>query len=142
MVLETLRMRIQRQYFDRGTGAISILFHNFPYGEVEKPMKIFTLIFFFLNLILFTLFSAMSLARYIVFPGIWSIMIHHPIQSLYLGTFPMGATTLINVAVSVIYEEYGFGGTGFLYAMWSLWWLDVAISIVCCWVMVHIMSVC
>ena len=92
-----------------GTGSISILFHAFPYANDSKTMVVFTYIFFFLNLALFILFNALTAARYILFPDIWSIMLHHPTQSLFLGTYPMGATTLINIAVGLIYEG-GFGG--------------------------------
>lgn len=104
-------------------------------------MKLFSLVFFFLNLALFVLFTVLSAARYIVFPGIWNRMLRHPVQSLYLGTFPMGATTLFTVSINVIYDTYNFGGRPFVYAIWAFWWLDVAISILCCWGIVHIMSV-
>ncbi len=101
-------------------------------------MVVFTYIFFFLNLALFIIFNALTAARYILFPDIWSIMLRHPTQSLYLGTYPMGAATLISVAVGLIYEG-GFGGRAFLYTLWALWWLDVALSLLCTFVIVHIM---
>ncbi|KAF9244877.1 voltage-dependent anion channel [Melanogaster broomeanus] len=123
-----------------GTGSISILFHSFPYGTGSQVMKAFTLVFFFLNLVLFVLFTAVSAARYILFPGIWSRMLRHPVQSLYLGTFPMGATPLLTMAIADIYDTYNFGGRPFVYAIWALWWLDVAISLLCCWGIVHIMK--
>lgn len=72
---------------------------------------------------------------------VWRIMLHHPVQSLYLGTFPMGVTTLLNVALTIINQKYQIGGTPFLYTLWALWWLDVGLSILCCWGMVHFMSV-
>ena len=102
-------------------------------------MKIFTFIFFFLNLALFVLFTICTIARYILFPEEWRIMIRQPAQSLYLGCFPMGATTLITISVVQIDLEYGFGGKGFLYALWALWWLDVAISFICAFIVVHVM---
>ena len=68
-------------------------------------------------------------------------MIRHPVQGLYVGCFPMGAATLISVSVHTIYQDLGFGGKRFLYAIWSLWWVDVAISCVCVWGMVQIMYV-
>ncbi|KIJ67708.1 hypothetical protein HYDPIDRAFT_83974, partial [Hydnomerulius pinastri MD-312] len=123
-----------------GTGSISILFHSFPYGADSQVMKAFTLVFFFLNLVLFVLFTAVSAARYILFPGIWDRMMRHPVQSLYLGTFPMGGTTLLTVAIADIYDTYNFGGRPFVYAVWVLWWVDVAISLLCCWGIVHIMK--
>lgn len=96
---------------------------------------------FFLNLSLFVLFTSITAARYIMFPGIWTLMINHPVQSLYLGTFPMAATTLINVAVQTIYIDHNFGGRRFLYAIWGLWWLDCFISCLCVFGLVHIMYV-
>ncbi|THH20611.1 hypothetical protein EW146_g812 [Bondarzewia mesenterica] len=52
----------------------------------------------------------------------------------------MGITTLLNVSVTLFYKEYEFGGTAFLYTIWGFWWLNVAVSILCCWGLVHIMS--
>lgn len=66
-------------------------------------------------------------------------MIRHPVESLYLGTFPMGATTLIGVGTTVLHGQYGFGGKGFLYTLWALWWIDVALSILCCWGGIYVM---
>ncbi|KAI0051902.1 C4-dicarboxylate transporter/malic acid transport protein, partial [Auriscalpium vulgare] len=123
-----------------GVGVISILFANFPYGPQTAPMKALSAVFFFLNIFLFLLFLAASLSRYILFPDVWGLMLAHPMQSLYLGCFPMGAVTLINVAVTLFYGEYGFGGNAFLYTLWGLWWLDVAVSCLCCWGLVHVMS--
>ncbi|KAI5889727.1 uncharacterized protein SCHCODRAFT_02635448 [Schizophyllum commune H4-8] len=123
-----------------GTGAISILFHSFPYANGSTTMNIFTLIFFGLNVLMFLVFSAISAARYLLFPGVWSLMIHHPVQSLFLGTFPMGAATILNIAVLTVYEQYGMGGKAFLYFLWACWWLDVLVSIAICFLMIHVMS--
>jgi tellurite resistance protein TehA-like permease len=94
---------------------------------------------FTLNFILFILFIAMSITRYTRYPSIWSCMVRHPVQSLYLGTFPMGGITLINVGTTVLYGYYNFGGRAFLYTLWGLWWVDVAISALCCWGLIHVM---
>lgn len=122
-----------------GTGAVSILWHNYPYANDSRTFSVFTYIFFFLNLTLFVVFNTLSLARYVLFPETWSIMIRHPVQSLYLGCYPMGATTLINIAVGLIYQEHGFGGKPFLYFLWATWWLVVALSFLSAFALVHIM---
>ncbi|KAK0485944.1 voltage-dependent anion channel [Armillaria novae-zelandiae] len=122
-----------------GTGAISTLFHAFPYGTGSQGLRIMTLIFFFLNLCLFITFCAISIVRYITFPDIWGIMIRHPVQSLFTGTFPMGAITILNIAVSLIHDDYGFGGKPFLYVLWAFWWLDVISSFLCCFGVMHFM---
>ncbi|KAI0332354.1 C4-dicarboxylate transporter/malic acid transport protein [Cubamyces sp. BRFM 1775] len=123
-----------------GTGSISILFNNSPYARDSPTIEALTYIFFFLNLALFVVFNALTLARYIMFPDIWSMMIHHPIQSLFVGTYPMGLSTLLNIAVGFLYQRKGFGGRGFLYTMWGLWWFDVFLSIACAFELVHIMK--
>ncbi|KIK67442.1 hypothetical protein GYMLUDRAFT_37564 [Collybiopsis luxurians FD-317 M1] len=123
-----------------GTGSISILFYAFPFKTDSEAFIIWTLIFFFLNLTLFIIFCVITVARYVMFPDIWGAMIRHPSQSLFTGTFPMGGATLLSIAASLIGERYKLGGKPFLYTMWGLWWLDVAISILCCWGMVHIME--
>jgi tellurite resistance protein TehA-like permease len=82
-----------------GTGATSALVHAFPYGKGSPAVKVVTLTIFFLNIILFVLFTGVTIARYIMFPGIWLKMIRHPAQSLFMGSLPMGAMTLINMAL-------------------------------------------
>jgi tellurite resistance protein TehA-like permease len=124
-----------------GTGAISSLFFAFPFGMGAQPMIVFCLIFFFLNLFLFCLFFIILGLKYICYPERWSSLLRNPTASLYAGCFPMGATTLINVAVEVINERFKYGGKPFLYFIWAIWWLDVFISFVCCWVGVHAMYV-
>jgi Voltage-dependent anion channel len=124
-----------------GTGAISILFSVFPFGAETQPMIVLSLIFFFLNLFLYCSFFIILGLKYICYPDRWSSLLRNPTASMYAGCFPMGATTLINVAVSVINGKLNYGGKSFLYFIWAMWWLDVFISFVCCWVGVHAMCV-
>ena len=66
-------------------------------------------------------------------------MIHHPVQSLYIGCYPMGAATLINVGFALLNTDWGWGGKGFLYALWGFWWADVIVSLLCAFPFVHVM---
>lgn len=68
-------------------------------------------------------------------------MLRHPVQSLYVGCYPMGAATLINVSVGLVREQYGFGGKPFLYIIWAFWWIDVVLSFICAFAVVHVMWV-
>lgn len=122
-----------------GTGVVSIIFHSYPYGTPSNAMNILSLIFFFLDLILFVLFLSMSVARYALFPGSWRDMLRHPVQSLYLGCFPMGAATLINVGLGTVNQHFAVGDTKFLYALWAFWWLDSLVSFLCCFGVVYVM---
>ncbi|KAG7453253.1 uncharacterized protein BT62DRAFT_940648 [Guyanagaster necrorhizus] len=125
-----------------GTGSISILFHAFPYGvgSAGMMMRTMALAFFFLDTCLFVVCLSVSVLRYAMFPDSWSSMMRHPSQSLYTGTFPMGAVTILTTAVSLVHEDYGFGGKPFLYAIWWLWWLDVACSFICCFGVLYYMQ--
>jgi tellurite resistance protein TehA-like permease len=122
-----------------GTGAVSILAALFPYGQYSDACKAISTVVFILNGLLFILFIALTIMRYTRHPDIWSLMIRHPVQSLYISTFPMGGITLISVGTTVLYGHYGFGGRGFLFTLWGLWWIDVAISAMCCWGLIYVM---
>lgn len=88
-----------------GTGIVSILLHNLPYNGAW--LKYISVIIFVFNIFLFCTFLAISLARYILYPQIWTAMIRHPAQSLFLGTFPMGLATIINMIVFVCVPAWG-----------------------------------
>ncbi|KAJ9107092.1 hypothetical protein QFC20_003817 [Naganishia adeliensis] len=101
-----------------GTGITSILLYTLPFQF--HGLKTIATVIFFLNLVLFLLFLAMSLSvlsppqfspevpgysrgkrelrlRYTIWTGVWRKMVLHPQQSLFLGTFPMGFATLVNM---------------------------------------------
>ena len=122
-----------------GTGVISLLFSEFPYWSGSRALRGLSTSFFFLNLVLFVLFCTVSVVRYWRFPGVWDAMIRHPVQSLYLGTFPIGALTINGVATTVLHGQYGFGGRGFLYTLWAFWWVYITVSALCCWGIIYIM---
>ncbi|KAI0759060.1 voltage-dependent anion channel [Fomes fomentarius] len=121
-----------------GTGVVSTLLHKFPYHNDSLALKIVALIIFLLNLSLFVFVCTSTMLRYALYPEIWSLMIAHPAQSLFIGCFPMGAATLINAALNV-YQDWGFGGSAFLWTLWGLWWLDAAVSFLIIFGMLYVM---
>jgi Voltage-dependent anion channel len=128
-------------YIFTGTGKISILFFAFPFATGAQPMIVLSLIFFFLGLFLFCSFVIILGLKYIYYPDRWSSMLRNPTAIMYAGCLPMGAATLINVCVVVINGQLNFGGKSFLYFIWAIWWIDVLISFLSCWVGVHTMYV-
>jgi len=66
-----------------GTGIVSILLHNLPYNA--RWIYWISIVFFAANVCFFVLFSFISILRYIMFPGLWTAMLRHPVQSLFLG---------------------------------------------------------
>ena len=71
-----------------GTGIVSILIHQLPYNALW--LQWVSVVFFILNVSLFAVFTGITALRYTLYPEIWSAMIRHPAQSLFLGCFPMG----------------------------------------------------
>lgn len=89
-----------------GTGIVSILLHNLPYNA--PWLSSVSIMIFVLNVILFIVFFSLSVARYTLYPRIWGAMIRHPAQSLFLGTFPMGLATIVNMVVFVCVPVWGY----------------------------------
>ncbi|KAH9216690.1 C4-dicarboxylate transporter/malic acid transport protein-like protein [Leptodontidium sp. 2 PMI_412] len=110
-----------------GTGIVSILLHNLPYNG--DWLYYLSIVVFCLNIGLFLSFLAISILRYTLYPEIWWAMTRHPAQSLFLGTFPMALATIINMIVFVCVPAWG---DRFVQLAWALWWIDVALSLACC----------
>lgn len=89
-----------------GTGIVSILLHNLPYNG--RWLYWISVIIFCLNVAFFVTFLFISILRYALYPAIWKAMIRHPAQSLFLGTFPMGFATIVNMVVFVCVPAWGY----------------------------------
>ena len=89
-----------------GTGVVSVLLHNLPYNGTW--LYWISVIIFALNVILFISFLFISILRYTIYPEIWVAMIRHPAQSLFIGTFPVGLSTIINMIVFVCVPAWGY----------------------------------
>lgn len=110
-----------------GTGIVSILLRNFPYNA--DWLHYISYIFFALNVVLFVMFFLFAVLRYTLFPRQWLETIRHPVQSLYLGTFPMGLAAIINMIIYVCVPRWQ---EAWLTVAWVLWWLDAALAVICC----------
>lgn len=128
-----------------GTGITSILLYNMPYqfsglknvsqslsstGSLLKltpsPLRQIGNVVFVLNIVLFLFFTGVTLARYILWPSLWRSMLHHPAQSLFLGTCPMGLSTIVNMFAFSVAPAWGGGWVTFT---WVLWWINVVIAL-------------
>lgn len=127
-----------------GTGIVSILLHQLPYNA--QWIQYISYIFFSANVILFVVFLSVTIARYALYPEIWSVMIGHPGQSLFLGCFPMGfaskskhlklrlaeadlaAKAIINMMIFCCKDW----GESMIYLAWAFWWIDAVLSVATC----------
>ncbi|OJJ50097.1 hypothetical protein ASPZODRAFT_128703 [Penicilliopsis zonata CBS 506.65] len=107
-----------------GTGIVSLLLNSLPYNA--RWLYWISVVIFALNVLLFTVGVALSALRYILYPQIFRVMITHPVQSLFLGTIPMGLATIINMFCDVCVPSWGDGAA---YFAWALWILDALLSV-------------
>jgi tellurite resistance protein TehA-like permease len=107
-----------------GTGIVSILLWFIPF---KTPVLYYlSIIFFILNAILFSLALIISFLRYSLYPEIWSVMIQDPINSLFLGTVPMGFATLVEMWVFVCVPLWGEWAKTFA---WVVWMIDAVVAV-------------
>lgn len=109
-----------------GTGIVSILLHNLPYNA--PWLQYISYVIFALNVGLFLTFLVLSVLRYTLYPQIWSAMLEHPGQSLFLGCFPMGFATIINMMIFSCQHW----GSWLVHLAWAFWWVDVLLSMATC----------
>lgn len=110
-----------------GTGITSILLHNLPYNG--RWLYWISVAIYCLNILLFMIFLAISVLRYFMYKGLFMSMIGHPVQSLFVGTFPMGLATIINMIVFVCVPAWG---SWVITLAWTLWWIDAVIAVMTC----------
>ncbi|KAB8259911.1 malate permease [Aspergillus pseudonomiae] len=108
-----------------GTGIVSILLNTLPYNG--QWLYYISIIVFILNVAYFIVFLAITLLRYILYPEIFEVMVTHPVQSLFLGTFPMGLATIINMFCFVCVPPWGDGAAYFICGVWVF---DAVVSVV------------
>lgn len=107
-----------------GTGIVSILLHNLPFNGVW--LYWISVVIFALNVLLFVMGCILSLLRYTLYPEILRVMVTHPVQSMFIGTFPMGLATIINMICFVCVPVWGEWTP---YFAWGLWIFDAVISV-------------
>jgi tellurite resistance protein TehA-like permease len=114
-----------------GTGIIAVLLHALSdlYPSHHSILETLSIVFFILNILLFSIILLVSILRYTLYPATWTLMLRHPVQSLFLGTLPMGFATIVNMFVAICVPAWG-GSTP--YFAWGMWWVDVFVSVACC----------
>lgn len=112
------------------------MLHQIPYHA--HWLNIVSEIFFVLNVVLFLLFTMISVLRYTMFPQLILVVLHHPHQSLFLAAFPVGLATIINMIVLVCVPAWG---KGLAILAWTLWWIDSVLALATCFHLTWVMCV-
>ncbi|KAJ1704979.1 C4-dicarboxylate transporter/malic acid transport protein, partial [Aspergillus flavus] len=108
-----------------GTGIVSILLNTLPYNG-EWLYWISVVIFAF-NVLLFAMGCVITALRYSLYPEIFTVMITHPVQSMFLGAFPMGFATIVNMFCFVCVPAWGEWAKNFA---WGMWIFDAVLSVI------------
>ncbi|MBI4804753.1 MAG: TDT family transporter [Desulfovibrio sp.] len=80
------------------------------------------------NIGMFLLFAGLYTARWIMFGQEAKRIFGHSVVSMFIGTIPMGLATIINGLLYFGLPRFGAGVVGLAQA---LWWIDVAMSLIC-----------
>jgi tellurite resistance protein TehA-like permease len=109
-----------------GTGIVSTILYSIPWKA--QWLYYLSIIFFVLNVALFSSAFFISVLRYTIWPEIWTVMIEDSNNSLFLGTIPMGFATIVEMWIFVCVPAWGHWA---VYVAWALWILDsiVAVSV-------------
>lgn len=107
-----------------GTGIVSTLIYVAPHQF--QGQEYIGLAVYLANCLLFLLFTAISVTRYIMFPSVAKRMLLHPTQCMFVGAFPMGFATIVNGTVLMVVPKFGQWAVTL---SWTLWWIDVALTV-------------
>ncbi|MDI7921305.1 TDT family transporter [Ferirhizobium litorale] len=108
-----------------GTGILSVALAQFPAHPVLFQIGEALWLF---NMVLFSTYTALYVARWALYPDEAARIFHHSVVSMFFGCVPMGLATIINGFL--IYGIPHIGNTAVAIAT-TLWWIDVALSLVC-----------
>jgi C4-dicarboxylate transporter/malic acid transport protein len=78
------------------------------------------------DIMLYAVFAAMFAARWIFFRETIKPLLHHPLQSMFLGALPMGLAPIINGIV--LFAGPHFGGIAYTFAC-VLWGVDALLAV-------------
>ena len=106
-----------------GTGILAIALAQLPdaFSSLGKALWLF-------NIALFTLFSALYAARWILFFHEAKRIFGHSVVSMFFGCIPMGLATIINGFL--IFGLPSMGSIAIEVAT-VLWWIDVGMAALC-----------
>lgn len=108
-----------------GTGIVAVLLNSLPYNGIW--IYWISVVIFALNVLLFGIGCIITLLRYVLYPEILPAVVMHPVQSMFLGTFPMGLSTIIDMVCYVCVPAWGQWTRNFA---WGLWIFDAVVSVV------------
>ena len=109
-----------------GTGILALALAQFPWSV--PGLRIVAEGLWILNIVLFLVFTALYITRWIMYFDEAKRVFGHSTISMFFGTIPMGMATIINGLLVFGLPDWGVEVIPLAYV---LWWLDVVMSILC-----------
>jgi len=107
-----------------GNGIIFLVLLALPLHFAGQKKLAFAL--WMVNIVLYVVFTVMFTSRWIFYPSTIRPMLHHPLQSMFLGTLPMGLAPIIN-GIVLFAPNLGNGAYAVAYPLWCF---DAVLSVV------------
>ncbi len=106
-----------------GTGALALVLNQFPLA-IPGLHGLGTALWL-LDIGLFTLFSLLYAARWLLCFNEARRVFQHPVMSMFFGAIPMGLATIVNGFLAFGAPLFGAHS---LALAWSLWWIDAVMA--------------
>jgi C4-dicarboxylate transporter/malic acid transport protein len=110
-----------------GTGALALTLNQFPL--TVPGLRAVAIGLWLANIALFTLFSLLYAARWVLFPREAALIFRHPVMSMFFGAIPMGLATIVNGFLA--FGPDFLGAAAAVSVARALWQADAAMSVVC-----------
>lgn len=101
-----------------GNGIVYLVLAGLPWHFAGQTALAQTL--WAVSIALYAVFTAMLIGRGIFYPETIRPMLHHPLQSMFLGAVPMGLAPIINGIVLFAGPHLGDGAYQLAYKLWCL----------------------
>ena len=109
-----------------GTGILALALNQMPLAT--PSLRALAEGLWLINIGLFLIFTALYLARWLLFPSEARRIFDHSVMSMFFGAVPMGLATIINGFLS--FGVARWGGPAIAIAQ-VLWWMDATMAVVC-----------
>jgi C4-dicarboxylate transporter/malic acid transport protein len=107
-----------------GTGVVYLVLNALPGASPVKTALAEWL--WRVDICLYGLFLAMFVGRFVLFSETIKPLLHHPLQSMFLGALPMGLAPIVNGIIAFAGARYGNNA---YYVALTLWGIDVVLSL-------------
>ena len=112
-----------------GIGITALILYDFPF--TAKWLQVLGIIVWGITMVQFLVSNIFFALRFIIYPEQFMKMLRHPHQSMFLGCWPMGFATIINLTDS-LFKQRAWKAT------YAMWWIDIAATLFSAWIVVFL----